>query len=80
LATFVTLAALEMITMALRDVRNDSDAAFVAVDGRGAVNVYEVTHYSIARLWQDLVFGQTQRDGPAEARRFRPSVPVQTAE
>ncbi|HEY7382210.1 MAG TPA: hypothetical protein VH743_00960 [Beijerinckiaceae bacterium] len=63
MATFVTLAALEMITMALRDVRNDSDAAFVAVDGRGAVYVH-----------------QTQRDGPAMAGRFRPSVPVQTAE
>jgi hypothetical protein len=62
-------AALEMITMAFRDVRNDSDAALLAFDGRGAVYIHEVTHHSVARLWQDLVFGQGSRDAAEEARR-----------
>jgi len=70
-------AALDMITTAFREVRNDSDAALMAFDGRGAVYVNEVTHHSIARLWQDLVFGQIPHDAGEGAAQFRPAVPLQ---
>ena len=70
LRNFEHLAAcLETITAAFREVRQDPEASLFASDQRGGLYIHEGTHSSIARLWHELVLGET---GQATARSVLP--------
>lgn len=61
---------LEMITEALRRVRNDDDAMLCAVDPQGRCYVAEQTAANILALWQDIV----------AARALQPAAPTAGAD
>ena len=58
---------LDVLTDALRRVRNDPEAAFYALDNLGRCLVAEATMHSILRLWQEIVAQQALQTPGAEA-------------
>jgi hypothetical protein len=68
------LECLEMITEALRRLRQDDDAMLCAVDRQGRCYVAEQTAANILALWQDIVATRALQPAPPPA--VAPAVPA----